>query len=65
VTDHIRDQVLARAKRLRLSAYEIARRTRGLVSERHVSYFLAGRKSMGSAKLQHVMRVLGLKITET
>ena len=64
MTDHIRDTVVERARALHLSAYEVAKRTGGLVSEAHVGAFFAGRKTMGSGKLQHVLRVLQLKIAE-
>ena len=45
-----------------MSAYEIAKRTGGAVSEDHVQAYLTRRKSMGSHKLQHVLRALGLAI---
>ena len=64
MTDHIRDTVVERARALHLSAYEVAKRTGGLVSEAHVGAFFAGRKTMGSGKLQHLLRVLQLKIVE-
>ena len=64
MTDRIRDVVAERAHALGLTAYEIAKRTGGLVTEAHICRFLAGRVSMGSRKLQHVLRVLALKIVE-
>jgi predicted transcriptional regulator len=64
MTDRVREAVAERADALGLTAYEIAKRTGGLVTEAHVCRFLAGRVSMGSRKLQHVLRVLALKIVE-
>jgi hypothetical protein len=55
--------VIARAGELGLSAYAIAQQTRGAVSEDHVLAYLSRRKSMGSHKLQHLLRVLGLDIS--
>lgn len=62
--DSIQEMVIGQAKKLGLSSYAIAKATDGAVSEDHVQDFLARRKSMGSYKLQHVLRVLGLKISE-
>lgn len=63
MTDQIQEIVIARAEKLGLSSYEIAKRA-GAVSENHVRAYITRRKSMGSHKLQHVLRVLGLKVTE-
>jgi hypothetical protein len=60
--DWIQQAVIARAKALGLTAYRIAQMTDGAVSEDHVQAYLTRRKSMGSHKLQHVLRVLDLDI---
>lgn len=62
--DWLQDAVIARAERLGLTSYEIAKRTGGAVSEDHVRAYITHAKSMGSHKLQHVLRVLNLKISE-
>lgn len=61
--DWIQEAVIARAEALGLTSYEIAKRTFGAVSEDHVRDFITRRKSMGSHKLQHVLRVLGMSVT--
>lgn len=62
--DQIQETVIARAAKLGLSGYAIAQLTGKLVSERHIQDYLARRSSMGSHKLQHILRVLTLKIQE-
>ncbi len=62
--DWIQDSVIARANKLGLTSYAIAKASEGAVSEDHVRDYLTRAKSMGSHKLQHVLRVLGLKISE-
>jgi hypothetical protein len=61
--DWIQSAVIARAAKLNLTAYAIAKLTDGAVSEDHVKDYLERRKSMGSHKLQHVLAVLGLALT--
>ena len=61
-TDWIQSAVIARARELGLTAYAIAKATDGAVSEDHVRAYLTRRKSMGSHKLQHVLRVLGMTL---
>jgi hypothetical protein len=60
--DTIQSAVIARVEELGLTAYEIAKRAGGKVSEDHVKDYLTRRKSMGSHKLQHVLAVLRLEI---
>lgn len=60
--DWIQRACIARARSLGLTAYAVAKATGGAVSENHVRGYLAGEKSMGSHKLQHVLRVLGLTV---
>lgn len=60
--DWVQRACVVRADRLGLTAYAIAKATGGAVSDDHVKDFLAGRHSMGSHKLQHVLRVLGLEL---
>jgi len=60
--DWIQERVIARAKTLGLTAYAIAQATGGKVSEDHIRHYLMKRKSCGSHKLQHILRVLGLRI---
>jgi hypothetical protein len=62
--DQIQETVIAQAAKLGLSAYAVAQLTRGLVSENHVRCYMTRQKSMGSHKLQHVLRALNLKIQE-
>jgi hypothetical protein len=60
--DWLQAAVVARAKELDLTAYAIARDTGWAVSADHVQAYLTGKKSMGSHKLQHVLRVLKLRV---
>lgn len=62
--DWVQDAVIARAEKLALSSYAIAQLTGGAVSEDHVRDYLTRRKSMGSHKLQHVLRALRLRVAE-
>lgn len=62
LADWIQERVIAQAAELELTAYAIAQQTEGAVSEDHVRDYLTRRKSMGSHKLQHVLKVLGLKL---
>lgn len=59
MNDWLQSAIIARAAELELTAYAIAKATNGAVSEDHVQAYLTRRKSMGSHKLQHVIRVLG------
>lgn len=61
-SDWIQSAVIARAAKLDLTSYAIAKLTGGAVSEDHVRDYLTRRKSMGSHKLQHCLRVLGLTV---
>jgi hypothetical protein len=60
--DEIQETCIARSEALGLSSYAIAQATGGEVSEDHVRAYLTRRKSMGSHKLQHVLKALGLVI---
>lgn len=60
--DSIQAIVIARAAELGLTAYAIAKLTGDAVGPDHVKDFLEKRKHMGSHKLQHVLRVLGLTV---
>ena len=62
LSDWIQDTVIARASILEKSAYRIAVDCGHAVSEDHINDYLRRRKSMGSHKLQHVLKVLGLKV---
>lgn len=62
-TDWLQQRVIARARELGLTAYAIAKATCNAVSEDHVKNYLERRSSMGSHKLQHVLRVLRLDVT--
>lgn len=62
-SDWIQARVISRAEELGLTAYAIAKASGGAVSEDHVQAYLTRRKSMGSHKLQHVLRALGLELT--
>lgn len=61
--DWIQDAVIARVAELGITAYEVAKRTQGRVSEQHVGDYLNRRKSCGSHKLQHVLAAVGLRLT--
>lgn len=65
----IRATIQAQAKKLGMTAYAIARAAKVndqfVVSVYHVQEYLAGRKDMTSAKLDAVMKVLGLQIIST
>lgn len=63
LTDWVQEIVIARARELGLTAYAIAKRTDGRVSEDHVKNYIERRASMGSHKLQHVLKALDLVIT--
>lgn len=60
--DKIQDIIIKRAEQLGLSSYAIAQLTDGAVSEDHVRKYLTHRNSMGSHKLQHVIRALKLHL---
>jgi hypothetical protein len=60
--DWVQARVIARARELEMTAYAIAKTSDGRVSEDHVQAYLTKRKSMGSHKLQHVLRALRLEI---
>lgn len=60
--DWVQRRVAARARELGMTGYAIARDTGWAVSEDHVRDYLTGKKSMGSHKLQHVLRVLRLDV---
>ena len=62
--DWLQDAVIERAAALQRTAYSIARDCGWAVSEDHVRDYLRRRKSMGSHKLQHVLRVLGLGLAD-
>lgn len=61
--DEIQEAVIARARERNMTAYAVAMATEGRVSENAVREYMARRASMGSHKLQHVLRALGLTIT--
>lgn len=61
--DSIRDVVIKRAAALGLSGRAIALATKNKVSADQVQRYLAGSHSITSVKLQHVFKVLDLKIT--
>ena len=63
--DWIQELVIDRSAKLGINAYQIAIATGWAVSDDHVQAYLTHKKSMGSHKLQHVLRVLGLEITVT
>ena len=58
----IRSIVIKRAARLDMTAYAIARDTKGAVSPDQVQRFMAGTGDITSARLDAVMKVLGLEI---
>lgn len=62
MNDKIQDIVIKRASQLHLTSYAIAQLTGGEVSEDHVRAYLTHRKSMGSHKLQHVLKALKLRV---
>lgn len=62
LSDWIQDTVIDRAAQLEKTAYRIAQDCFHAVSEDHINDYLRRRKSMGSHKLQHVLRVLRLKV---
>ena len=63
--DAIRETVIARAAELNLSAYAVAKLTGGKVSQSHIRAFMNRKKSMGSEKLQHVLKALRLRIDKS
>lgn len=63
LADWIQERVIARAAELEMTAYAVAKATEGAVDENHVRNYLQRRSSMGSHKLQHVLRVLGIGLT--
>ncbi len=62
--DKIQEQCIRRMRRLGLNPNLVAAKA-AEVSRTHVCDYLSRRKSMGSHKLQYVLRALGLGITET
>lgn len=57
--DWLQLAVIARVTARRLSSYRLSQMTDGAVSEDHIRAYLTRKKSMGSHKLQHVLRALG------
>lgn len=66
-TDPIRDQVIARAAELELSAWALAAAADppGAVSRQHLHMYLTRQASISTAKLAAIMPALGLKIANT
>lgn len=62
-SDWIQEAVITRAAELEKTAYRIAQDCDQLVSEDHIHKYLNRKSSMGSHKLQHVLRALGLQIS--
>ena len=62
LADWVQAAVIRRAEKLGLTSYAIAKASGGAVSEDHVCDYLTRRKSMGSHKLQHVLKALGLRL---
>lgn len=60
--DWILSIVAHRAAALRLTPYAIAKATNGQVSDDAIRLYLRGEYSLGSNKLQHVLRALGLTV---
>lgn len=60
--DWVQEVVIARAAALGLTAHAIAKRTGDAVSEDHIVAYLKRRASMGSHKLQHVLRAIGVTL---
>lgn len=60
--DWLQETVIARAAELGLTAYAIAKSTGDHVTADHVKDYLERRKSMGSHKLQAVLRAIGLRV---
>ena len=58
----IREVVAARAAKLGLTAYAIAKRTEGVVSQDTVRRFLDGRGEISTGRLDAVLHVLGLVV---
>jgi hypothetical protein len=56
--DWMREAVIARAKKLGVSSYEIAKGIGNAASEDSIADYLKRGNSMGSHKLQHVIRFL-------
>ena len=63
-TDTIRAACIARAAELGLTAYAAAKLTGDAVTPDVMKDYLSGRTAMRSDKLSHVLRVLGLAVTE-
>ena len=61
--DWIQEIVIARCKELDFTAHRIALLAENRIDELHIHRFVTRRASMGSHKLQHVLKVLGLTIT--
>jgi hypothetical protein len=59
-TDAIHAAVVARAAELGMTAYAIARATDGAVNADTMAKYMRGGYAMGSDRLSHVLRVLGL-----
>lgn len=62
--DAIQDQCIARMESLGLNPNQVAEQLDGRVSRSHVCDYLTRRASIGSHKLQHLLDVLGLRVSE-
>ncbi|HTV49181.1 MAG TPA: hypothetical protein VMG59_12135 [Phycisphaerae bacterium] len=60
--DEIQEAVIAKVEKLGLNSYSLGQAVDGKISQRHIYDYLHRRKSMGSNKLQHLLKVLGMKI---
>lgn len=61
--DTIRNAVIAAADRHGLTAYALAKATEGKVSESQMHRFFSGECHMSTEKLQHILPLLGLRIS--
>lgn len=63
--DTILSAVKARAEKLGMSSYAIAKATGDVVSEDAVRKYLTGKQSLGSDRLSLVLAVVGLRLVPT
>jgi len=62
LTDSIQEACIARMNALKLNPNQVAELLDGQVSRSHVCDYLTRRSSIGSHKLQHVLKALGMTI---
>ena len=60
--DEIREAIIRRVDKLGLTAYAIAKASNGKLTQKHVREYLIRESSMTSARLQHLLPIIGMEV---